>query len=189
MKIAFKDGKPTLYADNKVGTDDCCCTSCDNVGHCVTVEWDLEFLNFFTGCDPRVFDAASGSAVFYFDPDDPAASKLVCLNGAPIADDTAYKTGGLDESWDIPSGASFSLVISGSIGAGSVDCFGLQVLLTSEWGTGLLWTDGAFSGAYQELTEDLNGVAAGCGADEVTIRGGITATDVYPSTSEGCACP
>jgi hypothetical protein len=166
----------------------CHCAGCDVVGHCVTVEWDLEFLDFFVGCnDPRVFNAASGSATFYFDPDDQTLSKLVCLNGTPIADDTAYKTASVDQSWDIPSGASYPLVISGAINASPV-CFGMQVLLGSEFNTGLEWTPGAFDGSYQELTEDLS-INPPCTADEVSIRGTITMTDTFPATAEDCGCP
>ena len=165
-----------------------CETACDQVGHCVHVEWDLEYLDFFVGCnDPRVFNAASGSASFYFDPNDPALSKLVCLNGAAVPDDTAYKTTGLDESWDIPSGASYPLVISGTINP-SPQCFGLQVLLTSEFNTGLFWPAGVFDGDYQELTEDLSAFAP-CTATEPSVRGSITMTDNFPVDAEDCGCP
>lgn len=181
-------GDQVVMRDEKVGTGlECCCGSCQTVGHCVTITWDLEYLDFVVGCStPRVFFGAAGSATFYFDPDDPTASVLTCLNGTPIADDTAYKTFGLDESWDIPSGASGDLVISGTIDP--TVCFKPQVLLTSEWGTGFEWPDAELVGDYGEVTEDLTGTGD-CGADEVSIRGTITMTDTWPSTSEDCACP
>jgi hypothetical protein len=152
----------------------------------VTVEWDLEYLDFFVGCnDPRVFGAVSGSVTFYFDPDDVSLSKLVCIDGIPVGDDTPYKVA--DGVWDVPSGASYPLRISGEINP-SPDCFGMQVLLTSEFGTGLQWTPGAFGGEYQELTEDLSANPP-CTATEVSVRGTITMTDTFPSTAEACGCP
>jgi hypothetical protein len=187
--ITFQDGK-VVMRDGKVGTEQACCcggeeVQCDEVGHCVHVVWDLEYLDFFTACDPRVFNAASGSASFYFDPNDQSLSKLVCLNGVAVADDTPYKVS--DGLWDIPSGASFPLRISGTISP-PPDCFEVQVLLTSEFSVGLSWPGSSYGGQYVELTEDQTANPP-CGAEEVTVRGSITVTDTWPVDEGDCGCP